>query len=126
MGGADFLKTESELEKLCQRVSEATDEKSISAALNNLSSYLTERDKQKALRDPSRPPPGFDVFCGFPGDRDAVWIATVRSLVEARSVMEKLAAERPAPYFIFYGADHSVLARIDTRPPKQNARSNVA
>lgn len=57
--------------------------------------------------------PKFDIFAGVP-DRDAVWVCTVRGLANARERMERIAAERPGRYFIFYAPDRTILAQTET------------
>jgi hypothetical protein len=59
------------------------------------------------------PEPVFDIFSGVL-DKDAVWVESVRGLANARERMERIAVEKPGPYFVFYTRDHSVLHLIDT------------
>ena len=75
------------------------------------------------------PQPVMDIFCGFPNDKDAVWIITVSGLAVARTTMERMAAARPAPYFIRFATSRSVFAQIDTRArtiEETKSKSNAA
>ncbi len=75
------------------------------------------------------PQPVMDIFCGLPEDKDAVWIATVSGLAEARETMKGIATARPAPYFIRFASSGSLFAQIDTRARiirHANSSSNAA
>lgn len=70
-----------------------------------------EREAPKAV--PPETVPKFDIFAGAP-DRDALWMCTVRGLANAKERMDKIAAERPGRYFIFYTPERKVLAHVET------------
>ncbi len=75
------------------------------------------------------PQPVMDIFCGFPDDKDAVWITTVSGLAEARATMVRIAAARPAPYFIRFSNSGLVLTQVDTRVrtiEETKSKSNAA
>ena len=59
--------------------------------------------------------PNFDIFAGHFGSTDILWIETVKGLADARSRMEEIAAQKPGPYFVFFAADHKVLAAVDAQ-----------
>lgn len=60
--------------------------------------------------------PRFDIFYGVP-DRDAVWICSAQGQANAQEEMDRIAVEKPGPYFVFSAATHEVVARIDTSRP---------
>jgi hypothetical protein len=69
--------------------------------------------------------PTFDIFSGA-SDKDALWFEAVEGFSKARVRMEEIAAEKPGRYFLFSGASHSILARLETFPKpetKQKASS---
>lgn len=55
----------------------------------------------------------FDIFAGEL-ETEAIWVEAVTGLDNAKSRMDQIASGRPGKYFIFYSADHSVLARTET------------
>ena len=55
----------------------------------------------------------FDLFAGS-GDKDAMWLETVEGLDNARSRMERLAAQVPGQYFVFSVHNCAVVAKTDT------------
>lgn len=57
--------------------------------------------------------PKFDIFSGVP-DRDAVWVCTVQGLATAKERMDRLAAEKPGPYFIFFAPTREIVGRTAT------------
>lgn len=67
--------------------------------------------------------PTFDIFSGIPGTPVVLWVKAVRGLAEARAQMEEIAIAKPGPYFVFFSADHSVLASIDSSVPKYKTHS---
>jgi len=78
---------------------------------------------KRSTRNPRNPPqaapssrvPKFDIFAGAP-DKDTVWVRAVPGLANARETMERIAAEKPGRYFIFYAPDRNVLSQIETFP----------
>ena len=56
----------------------------------------------------------YDIFSGIPEGGDAVWVETTEGLAGALERMEQIAEETAGPYFVFYAARHSVVARMDT------------
>jgi hypothetical protein len=66
--------------------------------------------------------PRYDLFSGFP-DRDAIWIQSIDGLANAHDCMEKLAAEKPGPYFVFSISTSTVVAKIDTTDRHEVDRS---
>ena len=57
--------------------------------------------------------PKFDIFAGAP-DRDAVWLCAVEGLANAKEHMERIAAEKPGRYFIFYAPERTILSQTET------------
>jgi hypothetical protein len=58
--------------------------------------------------------PKFDIFLGFFGNQDAVWLECVEGLAAAKQRMDEIARERPGQYFVFYPPNRAVLASTDT------------
>ena len=61
----------------------------------------------------TQPADSFDIFSGQP-DLDAVWVASVTGIENARQRMHEIAAERPGEYFIFDA--NGVVSLLDNRP----------
>ena len=58
--------------------------------------------------------PKFDIFLGFFGNQDAVWLECVEGLAAAKQRMDEIARERPGRYFVFDPPNRAVLASADT------------
>jgi hypothetical protein len=69
--------------------------------------------------------PTFDIFSGA-SDKDALWVEAVEGLSKARERMEQIAAEKPGPYFLFSGASHSILARVEIFPKPETKQKTSA
>lgn len=110
----DLQKTKSDLEELCRRVSDASDEPSVLAALGALTAYLAEHNEKRTADNSGKQPPIFDIFRGHPLDRDAVWVAAVRGLAAAHDTMEALAKGEAGPYFIFFSGERTIVDALDT------------
>ena len=57
--------------------------------------------------------PTYDVFAGT-GDKDALWQCSAEGLHNAKMQMQRMAGEKPGPYFVYYWVEQSIVARIDT------------
>jgi hypothetical protein len=58
--------------------------------------------------------PTFHIFSGCYPDNDVVWIESVEGYAAAKQRMERIAAEKPGPYFVFSVPDGAPLATTDT------------
>jgi len=71
----------------------------------------------------SPPIPTFDIFSGYFGAKNAMWIEAVEGLGNAADRMRVFAAEKPGAYFVFCAATRQVLATIDTTPKLESKRN---
>ena len=58
--------------------------------------------------------PAFDIFSGHSNRRDAMWIEAREGLEAAYEKMLQVAAEKPAPYFLFNNDTQTCVASVDT------------
>ena len=66
--------------------------------------------------------PMYHIFSGrFPETR-VLWLESVVGFGAARERMQRLAAQKPGPYFIFSTNIHVVLATIDSTPAPRAMR----
>lgn len=80
-------------------------------------------DRESPRAAPPETVPKFDIFSGAP-DRDAVWVCAARGLANAKEHMDRIAAERPGRYFIFYAPERKILSQIETSAaPAQTPKS---
>ena len=84
---------------------------------------LAKRSVKAAPKaEPTVKLPKFDIFSGAV-DHNATWVCATEGLANARERMDKIAAERPGRYFIFYAPDRNVVAQTDTTPRETNTKS---
>lgn len=58
--------------------------------------------------------PAFDIFAGTPGHANVLWICSVNGLTRAKERMDRIAAQKPGEYFIFFTDGHTVVAHVET------------
>jgi len=67
-------------------------------------------------------PPILDIFRGYFGSKDAMWVEAIEGLGNAVDRMHVFAAEKPDAYFVFDAHTHKVLAVTDTTPKLASKR----
>ena len=58
--------------------------------------------------------PTYLIFSGRFPETDVLWLESVAGFDAARERMQRLAAQKPGPYFVFSTNMHAVLATIDS------------
>jgi hypothetical protein len=56
----------------------------------------------------------FDIFSGYFGEKNVVWLGTVEGLGAARDRMLQFAAKQPGAYFVFSSDSQLIVAEVDT------------
>ena len=70
--------------------------------------------------------PTYFIFSGRFPETDVLWLESVVGFDAARERMQRLAAQKPGPYFIFSTNIHVVLATIDSKPTTRSIRRHSA
>ena len=70
--------------------------------------------------------PTYDIFAGQFGFTEVLWIESVEGLGNAQERMEKIAWDRPGPYFVFCTRTHQMLAAVDTSAKQKQKGSECA
>jgi len=70
--------------------------------------------------------PTYLIFSGCFPEADVLWLESVVGFDAARERMQRLAAQKPGPYFIFSTNIHVVLATIDSTPAPRVMRRHSA